>query len=81
MKPNLPILFCSGQDDPCSDIPEGFRHSLDNLAHAGYTNIEANVYENMRHEILNERERKIVYKDILSWLDIQIKALDESEQK
>ncbi|MBR2700621.1 MAG: lysophospholipase [Erysipelotrichaceae bacterium] len=80
LKKNLPILFVSGQDDPCSNVPEGFKYSLDNLAKAGYTNIEANVYENMRHEILNERERKIVYKDILSWLDIQIKALDESEQ-
>ena len=81
LKKNLPILFVSGQDDPCSDVPTGFRHSLDNLAKAGYENIEANVYENMRHEILNERERKIVYKDILSWLDIQIRAIDESEQQ
>ncbi|MBR0229859.1 MAG: alpha/beta hydrolase, partial [Erysipelotrichaceae bacterium] len=76
LKKNLPILFVSGQDDPCSDVPEGFRNSLENLQKAGYLNIEANVYENMRHEILNERERKIVYKDILTWLDIQIKAIE-----
>lgn len=81
LKPNLPLLFCSGQDDPCSDIPTGFRHSLDNLAKAGYKNIEANIYENMRHEILNENARKIVYKDILTWLEIQIKALESLERE
>ena len=80
LKKNLPILFCSGQDDPCSDVPEGFRNSLDNLAKAGYTNIEANIYENMRHEILNEKSKKIVYKDILTWLDVQIKALSEPQE-
>ena len=79
LKPHLPILFCSGQDDPCSDVPTGFRYSLDNLAKAGYMNIEANIYENMRHEILNESARKIVYRDILTWLDIQIKALESAE--
>lgn len=75
LKPNLPILFCVGQDDPCADVPEGFNHSLDNLAKAGYKNIEANIYENMRHEILNENGRKVVYRDILKWLDVQIEAI------
>lgn len=68
LKPDLPILFVVGQDDICADVPEGFQNALDNLAKAGYNNIEANVYENMRHEIFNERERKIVYKDLLGWL-------------
>ena len=81
LKKNLPILFCSGQDDPCSDVPEGFRHSLDNLAKAGYANIEANIYENMRHEILNEASRKQVYRDILTWLEVQIKAVAEQQQQ
>ncbi len=68
LKPDLPILFVVGNDDLCADVPEGFQYALDNLAKAGYNNIEANVYENMRHEIFNERERKIVYKDVLGWL-------------
>ncbi|MBR0138617.1 MAG: alpha/beta fold hydrolase [Erysipelotrichaceae bacterium] len=68
LKPDLPILFVVGNDDLCADVPEGFQFALDNLAKAGYNNIEANVYENMRHEIFNERERKIVYKDVLGWL-------------
>ena len=75
LKPNLPILFLVGQDDPVADVPEGFNNSLENLAKAGYRNIEANIYEHMRHEILNETGRKAVYKDILTWLDVQIRAM------
>ncbi len=76
LKKNLPILFVVGQDDPCADVPTGFRKSLDNLADAGYLNIEANVYENMRHEILNESGRKTVYKDIVTWLGARIKDIN-----
>ncbi len=76
LKQNLPILFIVGKDDPCADVPTGFRYSLDNLAKVGYTNIEANIYENMRHEILNENGRKLVYRDILTWFEVQVKALE-----
>ena len=78
LKKNLPLLFCVGQDDTCADVPEGFHKSLDSFSDAGYMNIEANIYENMRHEILNERERKIVYRDILTWLDEKIKGVNKT---
>ena len=81
LKPNLPILFLVGQDDPVADVPEGFNRSLENLTNAGYRNIEATIYENMRHEILNETGRKAVYKDILSWLDVQIRAISIVEDE
>ena len=77
LKKQLPILFVVGQDDPCADVPAGFRKSLNNLNNAGYENIEANIYENMRHEILNETEMKIVLKDIVVWLNKQVKDLSE----
>ena len=76
LKTNLPILFMVGQDDSCADVPQGFQKSLDNLTKAGYANIEANVYENMRHEIFNENNRKVVYRDLLTWIDVQIKAME-----
>lgn len=74
-KSNLPILFIAGQDDPCADVPKGFTNSISNLQKAGYANIEANVYENMRHEIFNETQRAYVYKDVAGWLNKQMKAL------
>jgi len=65
---SLPILCVIGKDDPCANYPKGFQHSLDNLYKKGYSNVEAHVYDNMRHEIFNETDNKTVYKDILTWL-------------
>ena len=44
-------------------------------------NIDANIYENMRHEILNEKQRKIVVTDILVWLAKQISIINEKEKQ
>ena len=35
----------------------------------GYTNISGTLFENMRHEILNETQNKMVYDDILIWIE------------
>lgn len=75
LKNQLPILFVVGQDDPCADVPSGFKKSLNNLSRVGYQNIEANIYENMRHEIFNEKGMKYVLKDVLVWLNKQVKNL------
>ena len=72
LKKQLPILFVVGQQDVCADVAVGFNNSLNNLANAGYEKIEANIYENMRHEVFNEREKKIVFKDVLTWLNKQL---------
>ncbi len=77
LKKQLPILFVVGQDDPCADVATGFKNALNNLSNVGYEKIEANIYENMRHEIFNEKEKKVVFKDILTWLNRQITASKE----
>ena len=35
----------------------------------GYKTVKSKLYDNMRHEILNEKENKIVYKDILNFIN------------
>ena len=32
------------------------------------TDMEFHIYEGMRHEILNEKQKQRVYDDILAWL-------------
>lgn len=81
LKPQLPILFIAGQDDPCADVPKGFENSVNTLMKAGYENIEAQVYENMRHEVFNEQQRAIVYKDFVSWLNNQLKKKQEAAEE
>lgn len=79
LKNNLPILFIVGQDDLCADVPTGFKRALNHLSKVGYQNIEANIYENMRHEIFNEKKRKVVYSDVLLWLNKQLTIIKENK--
>lgn len=68
-KPQLPILFFAGKDDPCTGGQEGLQDSIDTLRKAGYENIRCNQYEHMRHETLQETNRSLVMQDILTWLN------------
>ncbi len=68
-KPQLPILFVSGKDDPCMISEEKFKESVSFLKKAGYQNVSSKLYPGLRHEILNEKERHLVYRDISSFLN------------
>lgn len=66
---DLNILLISGNDDPVTGYKKGRIKSLKVLRKAGFKNIEKIVLENMRHEILNEKDNKNVYKKILEFYD------------
>ena len=40
------------------------------LLNVGYNDINSKLYEQLRHEILNEENNIIVYQDILKFLEI-----------
>ncbi len=65
----FPILLISGKDDPCTGAEKGRQASKKLLKKAGYANIEVVTLENMRHEILNEKDNATVYKTILEFFD------------
>lgn len=69
MEPNKPILLLVGKDDPCPLGAKGLKHSANTLKKAGYKAVTTKVYANMRHEILNEDDYEIVYKDIINFLE------------
>ena len=48
----------------------GFESSIDALKKVGYKNIEAKLYENMKHEIFREENRGKVFKDLVDFLEI-----------
>lgn len=66
---DLPIYFISGKDDPCTGGPKGIISSIKNLQKVGYTYIHAKTYDNMRHEILKEKNKDEVYDDILKFYE------------
>ncbi len=64
----LPLLLTSGAQDPVGGFGKGVVHVYDMYKAAGIDDVSIKLYENDRHEILNETDRGQVYQDILAWL-------------
>ncbi len=67
-RPDMPILFISGGDDPCMGNIRGFKHAVDHMRCVGYRKVRGKVYPGMRHEILNEKNKDKVYRDIYAYI-------------
>lgn len=70
---NLPIILVSGTDDPVGDYGKGVRFVYEKYKSVGIKDIDIILYDNCRHELLNEIEREKVYSDILNWLNDHMK--------
>ena len=70
---DLPLLFVSGKDDPVGSFGTEVVTSIDMLKKIGINDIEMKLYENDRHEILNELDKETVYEDIYNWLKEKMK--------
>jgi len=66
--PDIPILIASGREDPCHMGPKSFGKSVRHIKNVGYNNVQARLYGKMRHEILNEKGKIRVYKDIYNFI-------------
>lgn len=67
--PYLPILSVSGKEDPITGGEKGLNDSIRSLRKIGYMNVENIVYPEMKHEVLNEDDKEIVYQDIVEFLN------------
>lgn len=67
-KPDLPILFIAGKYDPVIVSEKAWNEAQAFLKKRGYNNIKGILYDDMSHEILNEKQNKIVYADMLKWI-------------
>lgn len=65
--PDMPVLFISGEEDPCLASQDKFDKAVRKMRQAGYTDVEARTYPSMRHEILNEKGKETVWNDILEF--------------
>ncbi len=68
----LPLYLVSGADDPVGDLGEGVKRVYGQFQKAGIGDVSMKLYENDRHEILNETDREKVYQDILVWMNAHI---------
>ncbi len=65
---SLPMLFIAGEMDPVGGFGEGVKKTALQLQNMGMTHITCRLYPNDRHEVLNELDRKDVYKDVSDFL-------------
>lgn len=66
----MPVHFVSGENDPCAPNPEGFEAAVHRMRDDGYRHVTAKLYPGMRHEILNQTQRQLVYDDLLDHFDV-----------
>ncbi len=63
-KPDLPILFLSGLDDPCYINEKKWQQAINRMSELGYQDVLGLRYDNMRHEIHNEVDKETVFEDM-----------------
>jgi len=64
----IPIFIVSGKDDPVGKMGESTVKLFEFYKLNGL-NVKMKLYPNMRHEILNENNNKIVYNDLLEFIN------------
>ncbi|MCD6250901.1 MAG: lysophospholipase [Psychrobacter sp.] len=66
---SFPMLFISGAEDPIGNMGKGVRKIVTRLNKQNFSRIDIQLYPNMRHEPLHEKDNQIVYQDVLAWLE------------
>ena len=68
----LPLFIVSGEQDPVGGLGKGVMQVYDMYKDAGIQDLTYKLYENDRHEILNETDKQVVFDDILAWMNVRI---------
>lgn len=63
------ILFCSGIDDVVGNRGKGVMQAAKSLVKAGFSRVTVRLYDNARHEVLNEDCAPDVVSAIVAWFD------------
>ncbi len=71
-KPDLPIFFVGGADDPYIGGPAPFHQTLRSMRSLGYRNVKGRLYPGLRHEVLNEEEKELVFNDLENYLELML---------
>ena len=65
----LPVLFISGEDDPVGSFGKGVRKVYNKYKEAGIKKTSLRLFRGMRHEVLHETGRDLVYQELLEWIE------------
>lgn len=65
---DLPLFIISGDKDPVGNMGKLVRDLYDLYVDNGIKNVKIKLYNNARHEILNELNKTEVYQDVSDWI-------------
>lgn len=68
----MPVLIMGGTEDPVGEYGKCPKKFFECLVNADAADVELKIYEGMRHEILNEKDKEKVFADISEWLESHI---------
>lgn len=80
ISPHFPLLFVSGKEDPIGDFGKGVKKTVEELKKEGFQDVTLQLYENRRHEILNEDISEKVFSSIIRWLDARTQSPPSSSE-
>lgn len=66
---NLPIYLVSGSHDPVGDYGKEISKLFSAYQKLNFTNVDCTLYEECRHELLNELNNEEIMQDLLQWID------------
>ncbi|WP_010283624.1 alpha/beta hydrolase [Bacillus timonensis] len=66
----LPMYFIAGDKDPVGHFSKGVIKAAKMYKQVGMKDVTIQLYENSRHEILNELNKEEVFKDVINWVEI-----------
>lgn len=81
MDPDTPVYLFSGEEDPVGGRGEGVKTVDAFFRVSGCRDHTVRLYENGRHEMLNEINREEVYQDILDWLEAHLSSEKEERPR
>ena len=74
IRKDLPIYLFSGDQDPVGGYGKGVKRVYRHLNRLGIQDVSMRLYQDGRHEMLNELNRDEVYRYVLAWLDDHLES-------
>ncbi|MGO5053260.1 alpha/beta fold hydrolase [Lachnospiraceae bacterium LCP25S3_G4] len=66
---DLPIFFVAGKEDPVGNFGKSVKKVYQKYKTCGMKDVSIKLYDDDRHEILNETDKFQVFADLYAWLD------------
>lgn len=73
MPVDLPILLAAGAQDPVGAYGESIKKIYQEYVSLGLKDVTIKIYDEYRHEIMNETNKLLVYEDFYQWIISRLK--------